>query len=41
MSINDVRKISEDGLNYLLEKLRLYDIYRKDNRFHIDFMVKR
>jgi len=40
LDIEDIKKISEDGISFLLERLRLYEMHKKDNRVHVGFMVR-
>lgn len=40
LDIEDIKKISEDGISFLLERLRLYELHKKDNRVHVGFMVR-
>ena len=40
LDIEDISKISEDGISFLLERLRLYEMHMKDNRVHVGFMVR-
>jgi len=40
LDFHDIRKISIDGIKFLLEKLRLYEMHKKDNRVKVSFMVR-
>lgn len=40
LDMEDIKKISEDGLSFLLERLRLYEMHKKDNRIRVGFMVR-
>lgn len=40
LDFDDIRKISIDGVRFLLEKLRLYEMNKKDNRVKVSFMVR-